>query len=82
MAKQPTEIDPEKFAAAVLQASGVAAIGTDDLRASKDALKRYLTAYYLILHFNRLESRYFEDIGVQGFLKLLGSVEPIDWHNL
>lgn len=49
MAKEKIKIDPNEFALAVIGGSNLKA--DDDTRASKDALKRYLTAYMLIQHF-------------------------------
>ncbi|XEO94742.1 hypothetical protein ACBP45_04300 [Latilactobacillus sakei] len=51
------KIDPNEFALAVIGGSPITA--NDDTRASKDALKRYLTAYYLIEQFNELEANQF-----------------------
>jgi hypothetical protein len=57
VAQKRMKIDPNEFALAVV---GNAAIDTeDDVRASKDALRRYLSAYYLVEQFNDLEANQF-----------------------
>ncbi|ANI96987.1 hypothetical protein [Pediococcus pentosaceus] len=52
------KIDPNQFALAVVGGSKLD--NPDDIRASKDGLKRYLAAYMLIEEFNKLESSQFK----------------------
>lgn len=72
-------VDPEHFAYAVMTAT--ATNQEDPLATSKAALKQYLTAYYLAEKFNGLEAEHFDSTAA-GWLKAIGSVEPIDWHTL
>jgi hypothetical protein len=57
MAEKKVKIDPNEFALAVVGGSNLSE--GDDIRASKDALKRYLSAYMLIEQFNELEASQF-----------------------
>lgn len=58
MADKKIKINPNEFALAVV--SGSKLDNPDDVRVSKDALKRYLTAYMLIEEFNELEASQFK----------------------
>lgn len=57
MAVKKIKIDPNEFALAVV--SGTCTNDMDDTVASKNSLKRYLSAYFLIEEFNQLESNQF-----------------------
>ena len=78
--KAQLRVDPERFAYAVLAAQGHQEAG-DELAVSKADLKQYLTAYYLADKFNDLEDEHFDSTAA-GLIKAIGSVTPIDWHNL
>lgn len=69
------KIDPDAFARAVVSGSNLKAV--DDLRASKDALKRYLTAYLLIEDFNKLEGESFKFSNSMNFEYLMKALEQI-----
>lgn len=56
--KQEIQLDKEKFAYAVVNA--YCPKESDDLKASKAVLTRYLTAYYLADKFNQMERRQFD----------------------
>lgn len=56
--KDEVQLDPEKFAYAVVGA--FQPDEADDLTASKKILKRYLSAYFLAQEFNKLETHQFE----------------------
>ncbi len=56
-ASKKMKINPDKFARAVV--SGSQLTDEDDVAASKKALMRYLSAYYLIEKFNDLEADQF-----------------------
>lgn len=75
MAKEKIKIDPDTFARAVVGGSDFKA--EDDLRASKDALKRYLTAYFLIEDFNKLEGESFKFSNSMNFEYLMKALEQI-----
>ncbi|AVK61475.1 hypothetical protein C5Z25_06700 [Lactobacillus sp. CBA3605] len=68
-------IDPDKFARAVVSGSNLKA--EDDLRASKDGLKRYLQAYFLIEKFNKLESNQFKFTNSTNFEYLIKALDQI-----
>lgn len=55
MNNKKIKLDPDKFARAVV--SGSTIDETDDVKASKFALKRYLSAYLLAEDFNNLEKK-------------------------
>lgn len=73
MAKEKIKIDPNAFALAVIGGSNLKA--DDDTRASKDALKRYLTAYMLIENFNKLEAEQFKFINSSDFELMMKALE-------
>jgi len=75
MAKDKVVIDPDSFARAVVSGSNLKA--EDDIRASKDALKRYLTAYLLIEKFNDLESEPFKFSNSTNFEYLMKALDHI-----
>lgn len=75
MAKEKLQIDPEKFARAVVSGSDLKS--DDDLRASKNALKRYLTAYLLIEDFNKLEKDSFKISNSSNFEYLIKALDQI-----
>ncbi|WP_334333062.1 hypothetical protein [Companilactobacillus sp. HBUAS59544] len=52
------KLNSEKFAYAVI--ANYKPKADDDLKASKEVLKRYLTAYYMAENFNTLEDRQFD----------------------
>lgn len=66
------KIDPDKFARAVV--SGSAITESDDVKASKQALKRYLSAYLLIEDFNKLEKETVSGLNDQSFSEMMGSI--------
>lgn len=66
------KIDPNRFALAVV--SGSQLEKKDDTKASKDALKRYLTAYYLIEKFNKLEAKQFSILNDPDFVRMLNAI--------
>lgn len=57
MIDKKLKIDPNEFALAVV--GGTVLQEDDDIKASKAALKRYLSAYMLIEEFNNLEASQF-----------------------
>lgn len=75
MAKDRVVIDPDEFARAVVSGSNLKA--DDDIRASKDALKRYLAAYFLIEKFNKLESEPFKFSNSANFEYLMKALDHI-----
>lgn len=75
MAKDKMTIDPEAFARAVVSGSNLKA--DDDIRASKDALKRYLAAYLLIEKFNDLESDQFKFTNSTNFALMVKALDRI-----
>lgn len=58
MNNKKIKIDPNQFALAVV--GGSTLDNPDDIRASKDGLKRYLAAYMMIEEFNKLEAGQFK----------------------
>lgn len=56
--KEEVQLDPEKFAYSVVNLYHPTE--EDDLKASKQVLKRYLSAYFLAQEFNKLETHQFE----------------------
>jgi hypothetical protein len=70
MAKK-MKIDPDKFARAVVSGS---TITESDVKASKQALKRYLSAYLLIEDFNKLEKETVSGLNDQSFSEMMGSI--------
>ncbi|EIW12512.1 hypothetical protein KCA1_2911 [Lactiplantibacillus pentosus KCA1] len=75
MAKDKVKIDPDAFARAVVSGSNLEA--QDDVRASKDALKRYLAAYFLIEKFNKLEAEPFKFSNSANFEYLMKALDHI-----
>ncbi|MFB9769218.1 hypothetical protein [Lactiplantibacillus modestisalitolerans] len=75
MAKQKIQINPDKFARAVVSGSNLKA--EDDTRASKDALKRYLAAYVLIEKFNKLESESLKFSKTDDFALLMKGLDQL-----
>ncbi len=72
------EIDPDKFARAVV--SGSQLTDESDIKASKKALMRYLSAYYLVQKFNALEADQFslkKNPDFQKMMKSLGDLSGI-----
>ncbi|MCI2019181.1 MAG: hypothetical protein LKJ60_06195 [Lentilactobacillus buchneri] len=55
MSSKKIKINPDKFALAVV--SGSTLTESDDVKASKVALQRYLSAYLLIEDYNNLEDK-------------------------
>ncbi|TLQ03860.1 hypothetical protein FEZ51_07570 [Pediococcus stilesii] len=69
------KINPNEFALAVVSGSDLS--NPDDIRASKDGLKRYLSAYMLIEEFNKMESdqfKFFKESDRQLLVKTLQSI--------
>ncbi|MCP8857054.1 hypothetical protein [Latilactobacillus fuchuensis] len=75
MADKKIKIDPTEFALAVVSGSNLNA--ADDVRASKDGLKRYLSAYLLIEEFNQLESGQFSLLKKSDLTLLVKALEGI-----
>ncbi|VDG22573.1 hypothetical protein [Lactiplantibacillus mudanjiangensis] len=75
MAKDKVKIDPDKFARAVV--SGANLTGEDDVRLSKNALKLYLQAYFLIEKFNGLESEQFKFTKSTNFEYMIKALDHI-----
>lgn len=75
MAKDKLKIDAEKFAYSVV--SNYCPKETDDLKASKEVLKRYLTAYYMAERFNTLEDRQFDKANGWDFSLLADGIDAI-----
>ncbi|MFD1670855.1 hypothetical protein ACFQ5M_01955 [Agrilactobacillus yilanensis] len=75
MAKQKISIDPNAFALAVVSGSNLKA--EDDTRASKDALKRYLSAYMLIEKYNQLEDEQFKFTNSPDFEYLIKALDHV-----
>ncbi|MDN2453158.1 hypothetical protein [Lactobacillus sp. UCMA15818] len=78
MIDKKIKIDSNEFACAVVAGSGFKDDG--DLEISKKALIRYLTAYYLIEKFNRLEASQFNFTKKPNFeylMKALDQIKPV-----
>ncbi|WP_230913253.1 hypothetical protein [Agrilactobacillus fermenti] len=71
------QIDPDKFALAI---AGTVSDGPDDVRVSKNALLRYLTAYYLVLQFNELEADQFSFKNSANFKHMIEGLDRIVPH--
>lgn len=76
------EIDPKAFAEAVV--SGSQLTDTDDIAASKQALKRYLAAYFLVEQFNELEENYFKNTAQPQIEleRLINQLRPFDFNQI
>ncbi len=71
------KIDPDKFSRAVV--SGMALPDTlDDTEASKKALMRYLSAYFLAEKFNKLEADQFSFTKSPNFDLLMRTLADFD----
>ncbi|WP_047998577.1 hypothetical protein [Lactiplantibacillus herbarum] len=75
MAKDKIKLDKEKFAYAVV--NNFHPEESDDLKASKEILKRYLTAYYMAERFNTLEDRQFDAAKGLDFSLLASGIDAI-----
>ncbi|WP_334333065.1 hypothetical protein [Companilactobacillus sp. HBUAS59544] len=75
MSKEKIKINPDKFARAVIAGSKFESEG--DIEISKEALKRYLTAYLLIEDFNKLEAEPFKFSNSSNFEYLIKALDKI-----
>lgn len=62
MSEQQTKIDPEKFAYHFMDTMEKTDFSTKEMEvAAKESLAAYLTAYYLVQRFNKLENNFFTE---------------------
>lgn len=72
MSNKKIKINPDKFALAVV--SGSSFSEKDDVKASKLALQRYLSAYLLIEDYNNLEEKNSSILNSQTVAEMMESI--------
>lgn len=73
-------LNPNEFALSVVSGSQLGS--GDDLKSSKQALKKYLTAYLLAEEFNRMEKGYFDQMTPEEIDRVFSQLQAFDFNQI